>query len=201
MLVIGGDSFSATTEHRVWHDFIQYNSRKKINLAWHGAGNFYIADSIQQMVKANHSIIKKVIVFWSEHHRLDLLVKKPFNSFHKKNASGCWQFSGGIDNGTTEWKKVFKNTIKSKGYDNIVKESINQVNETLHLLDAHEVDFNFGFIFPDEQNKIFYQHKKFIPLVFSQWVAERNLQGPDGCHPSEEGHRLFSEEIQNYLDE
>jgi len=199
MLVIGGDSFSAETDHCVWHDFFEFHPKKKINLAWHGAGNFYIADSLKQLVKDNYKIIKKVIVFWSEHHRLDLLVDKPINRYHRRTPLGCWQFSGGVDNGTAEWKKIFANEIKSQGWDTIIKRSINQVKQTVDLLDTYGVDFNFGFVYSDEQNNIFFQHKNFIPLVFSQWIQEHNLQGPDGHHPSEEGHRLFAEEIKQYL--
>jgi len=200
MIVIGGDSFSAETEHHVWHDFLRFKSKKKINLAWHGAGNFYIADSIKHIVEANYKIIKKVIVFWSEHHRLDLLVDKPINMYHKMTPAGCWQFSGGHDNGTTEWKKIFANKIKSQGWDNIIKESINQVEQTIHLLENYEVDFYFGFVYAEDQNIKLSRHKNCLPLVFSQWIKERNLAGPDGHHPSEKGHRLFAKEIQKFID-
>jgi len=199
MLIISGDSFSARTNHRVWHDFLQPNPKNKINLAWHGAGNFYIADSIKHIIQANYKSIKKVIIFWSEYHRLDLLVKKPFNQLHRMTPSGCWQFSGGIDNGSAKWKEVFADTIKIQGWDDIIKRSISQVDETLQLLEKHDIDFNFGFVYPDENNKIFSKHKNFIPLIFRQWVQERNLHGVDDHHPSEDGHRLFAEEIKQYI--
>ena len=199
MLLITGDSFSAPNDHPVWHDFIQPNPKKKINLAWHGAGNFYMADSIQHMIKTNHKTIKKVIVFWSEYHRLDLLVEKPFDMYHRWTSTGCWQFSGGIDDGSTKWKKLFRKIYTTQGWDAIIARSIDQIKNTLHQLDHYQIDYNFGFTYPDIHNKIFNQHKKLIPVNFKTWIDEHNLKNQDGHHPSAEGQRFFAQAIKQYI--
>jgi len=203
MIVIGGDSFSAVSDHPMWHDFIWpgANPNKKINLAWHGAGNFYIAESIKPFIKKNKIKPKKIVIFWSQFFRYDLVVKKPYDKFHGYAGGKCWQFSAGLP--AKKWdpskKEVFEEAIKNKGWDSVIHQSLSKVKETIDLLDDSDIDFNFGFVYPEEQNKIFYQHKKFIPLIFKQWIDQHNLHGWDGHHPSEEGHRLFAEEIKQYL--
>ena len=203
MIVIAGDSFSAQSHHPMWHDFIwsDLNPKKKLNFARHGAGNFYIAESIKPFIQPKAPNPRKLVIFWSQFFRYDLQLKKPYDMFHGYAGGKCYQFSAGQPEKKWEpsMKKLFEQVLKNKGWDWVIEQSISKVKETIDLLDDSGIDFNFGFVYPEEQNKIFHQHKKFIPLIFKQWIDQHNLQGSDGHHPEEEGQRLFAEEIKQYL--
>ena len=138
MILIAGDSFSKTCKHLVWHDFIYgRHNKKKFNRSLDGAGNFFISDTVNTLLEHNHKIIKKVIILWSEFYRLDLEVDKPINDLHGFIDGKCYQFSGGVPDGSKEWNKLFKPYIKKVGIDTIRENSyfnIKKNNSKLRIL-------------------------------------------------------------------
>lgn len=201
MLVIGGDSFSSITNHSLWYDFLfdKKMFKQKINLARESAGNFYISDSIQNFVKNNHKSIKKVCIFWSQFHRLDLLVDKPFDKFHTYNGRGCWQFCGGLDTKSKKWKSLFESEIKKNSWEGLIQKSLECVENTHKILDDLNINYHFGFVFDDKNNQKFLHHKRYIPTIFSNFIKNHNLFGLDNYHPSEQGHKLFAKHIEKFI--
>ena len=200
MILIAGDSFSKTCHHLVWHDFIfGRNNKKKFNSALDGAGNYFIGDTINTLIKQNQKIIKKVIILWSQFYRLDLVVDCPINDLHGFVDGKCYQFSGGAPDGSKKWNQLFKPYIKEVGLDKVIENSYLQVKNTIKNLESYNIDFNFGFVYADPLVKKFETHDRFIPIIFNELVKHGSYQGEDGHHPSEQGHKLFAEKITKYI--
>jgi len=211
MIVVSGDSFTEKGHHLSWHDYIFPKLGKKRNLAISGAGNFYIAESIKPFVKSSANKIKKVVIFWSQFFRCDLQVKKPYDKFHGYAGGKCWQFSAGVDPEiisfhvkgliakNEKWHQLFTPYIKQRGYDRVMQDSVDVVWDSIKLLETHNIDFKFGFVYNDDLNKQFYDHPNYIPVGFKQFIDDHNLHDVDYHHPSAEGHKRFAEEIKPYI--
>ena len=197
MVIIGGDSFTAPYGGKCWFEHLNYGKRV-LNKAWHGAGNFYIADSIKRTVQANHKIIKKVIILWSEFYRYDMLVKKPIDQFSRRVPEGYWQFCS-PNRGYKKWKLYFEPVYRDLTFEKVIELSKAQVFDTHTMLDKYQVDYNFGFVYEDDLNTTFVDHPRFIPITFRTFVKENKLEGDDGYHPSAEGHQAYAEAIRPFL--
>ena len=101
---------------------------------------------------------------------------------------------------------LIKHIKKDKNYkdkkvelDKVIENSYLQVKHTIQNLESNNIDFNFGFIYADPFVKKFETHDRFIPIIFNEFVKHGSHQGEDGHHPSEQGHKLFAEEITKYI--
>jgi len=197
MVIIGGDSFTAPYGGKCWFEHLNYGKRV-LNKAWHGAGNFYIADSIKRTVLGNHKIIKKVIILWSEFDRYDMLVKKPIDNFSVRVPEGYWQFFMWF-NRHEKLKKYHNSIFNKMDLEKVIKLSHQQVQETHNLMEKFNINYHFGFVYHRKENLEYTTHPRYIPITFRTFVKENKLEGDDGYHPSAEGHQAYAEAIRPFL--
>ena len=144
-LLVGGCSFTTPNEYidergvkmQSWPEYVAGKlDLNLVNLAWVGAGNSYIADSIQNYIIANNPDPNNtiVLVMWSGTTRKDVRVS---NSFFQ--AISDYPFKTTLD-GTNylmagdmelcltskvEWKEIFKQTYSRQTVQELADESLN----------------------------------------------------------------------------
>ncbi len=154
-LVVSGCSFTKTVYENEWALTLvkEFSPEVHVNLAESGAGNYYIADSLQHFLRNNTFDPNEtlVLVMWSGPSRLDVTVSDDFynmvQSQYKTKVSGKnYVFSGG-ELGTWHTdsllRPVFDTAYMVKNTSVLLHDSITNIIQTRDFLKLHGYKFCF----------------------------------------------------------
>lgn len=154
-LVVSGCSFTKTLYENEWALTLvrQFNINHHVNLAESGAGNFYIADSLQQYLQTSDIDPREtlVLIMWSGPSRIDLTVSDEYYRMvqtpYKASVAGKnYIFSGG-ELGTWQTdslvRPVFENVYKTKNFTTLAQDTITNIIQTREFLKHNGYSFFF----------------------------------------------------------
>ena len=154
-LVVSGCSFTKTPFENEWALTLvrHFKVHHHVNLAESGAGNFYIADSLQHYLRVNNLNPREtlVLVMWSGPSRIDLTVSDEFYRMvqtpYKASVLGKnYIFSGGE---LGSWqadllvRPVFENLYKTKSFAAQAHDTITNIIQTRDFLKNNGYSFWF----------------------------------------------------------
>lgn len=154
-LIVSGCSFTKTDYEHEWALTLanEFNVERHVNLGRSGAGNFYIADSLQQYLRTNDLTPSEtiVLVMWSGPVRIDTTVSNDFfgmaqTPYKSRVAGKNYVFSGG-ELGTWQTdpllRPVFENLYKIKNFGNLAQDTITNITQTRDFLKHNGYTFWF----------------------------------------------------------
>ena len=154
-IVVGGCSFTKTTYENEWPLVIarHFNAAVHVNLAESGAGNYFIADSMQNYLR-NSSLDPRetlVLIMWSGPSRIDLTVSDNFYSMtdtlYKAQVTGKnYVFSGGeLGNWHSDslLRPVFESLYKIKNVTALLQDTITSIIQTQNFLEYQGYQYRF----------------------------------------------------------
>lgn len=154
-LVVSGCSFTKTTYENEWALALvkEFDPEVHVNLAESGAGNHYIADSLQHYLTNSKLNPREtlVLVMWSGPSRIDLTVADEYYNMlqtpYKTSVLGKnYVFSGGeLGNwqSDTMLRPVFENLYKTKNFNTLAQDTITNIIQTRDFLKHKGYSFWF----------------------------------------------------------
>lgn len=143
-ILVSGCSFTLDR----WPTFIESDNTSVNNLAWPGAGNKYIADSV--MYELSRQSYDSVLVMWSGLTRLDFLVEKDeyFETYPFKRQVGDYTYimSGGELGSWTEnsiTNLLFSGLYKFNSFEHIAFASILEIIKLQSYLESKNIKYFF----------------------------------------------------------
>jgi len=215
-VLIAGDSFSSNekTPFRPWFDFL-WRGKSIINVARPGAGNFFIAESVQNIIKSNN--FKKILIFWSSVYRFDWIVettdKKNIKQFQKQVKADPHLNRGFVGKklficSTGPKKENFLTRYILEHSEKIKQDSVEKIIETNQLCERKigKENYKFGFsLIPDQDvYEIFKNESNFIWPSIQEYGEQVNgiakgFGAPIDGHLDQSGHEKFAEYMKNRL--
>lgn len=154
-ILVSGCSFTKTPYENEWALTLvkEFEPDVHVNLAESGAGNFYIADSLQHYLRQAKLNPEEtlILVMWSGPGRVDVTVSNEFYAMletpYKATVAGKnYVFSGGeLGNWHSDklLRPVFEATYKTKNVTTLLQDSITNIIQTQDFLKLHGYKFHF----------------------------------------------------------
>jgi len=154
-LIVSGCSFTKTTYENEWALCLvrEFNIERHVNLAESAAGNYYIADSLQNYLRNSdlNPAETLVLVMWSGPSRIDLTVSDDYYrmlqySYKTRVAGKNYVLSGGelgtwnLDNLI---EPVYHRLYQIKNFHSLAQDTITNIIQTKEFLTLHGFKFNF----------------------------------------------------------
>lgn len=184
MILIAGDSFTAETRFALWHDYLINPSQKKLNVARHGVGNIFIAESIKRVVEQNR--IKACLVIWSEMDRLDKAESKVKAKMYTGLSGKIWNHYGNMVSGEAkaDWKNL--------GYDKVVAMNEEAIDYTHNLLEQFEIPYAYSFINDSDLVPERFKVDAIKPFI-GDYAVEKQMLEDDDYHANTECHKEYAD--------
>lgn len=154
-LVVSGCSFTKTFYKNEWALCLvrEFEIERHVNLAESAAGNYYIADSLQNYLRESdlNPAETLVVVMWSGPCRVDLTVSDEYYKMlqynYKKQVAGKnYIFSGG-ELGTWNLDRLIEpvchQIYQTKNFNSLARDAITNIMQTKEFLSYHGYKFKF----------------------------------------------------------
>jgi hypothetical protein len=191
MILIAGDSFTAETKFPIWHDHLIKHSQKKLNVARHGVGNIFIADTIKTVL--DHNRIKACLVIWSDMDRLDKVESKVKAKMYTGSSGKIWNHYGNMVSGEA------KADWKSLGYDNVVAMNEKAIDDTHNLIEQLKIPYVYSFINDSDLIPERLKVDAVKPFI-GDYAVEKQMLEDDNYHANAEAHKKWSDLVRTKIE-